>query len=271
MQVVKARGFNIPIIGLGTWELRGRDCARLVQQAIHLGYRHIDTAQAYANEEEVGEGVRASGKRADVMVTTKVAHTQMAPQDVERSVKESLRKLRIDEIDLLIIHWPNDRVPLAETLGAMARMKQAGLVKQLGVSNFTVKLLDEAVQATDEPLVCNQIEYHPFLDQSKVIAACKKHDIAVVAYSPIARGLTLGNEVLERIGHAHGKSVAQVSLRWLVQQDVVIIPRTSKRERLEENLAIFDFTLTPDEMADIAALSAVNKRIVNLAWSPEWD
>jgi len=271
MQVVTARGFNIPIIGLGTWELRGRDCARLVQQAIHLGYRHIDTAQAYANEEEVGEGVRASGKRSEVMVTTKVAHTQMAPQDVERSVKESLRKLRIDEIDLLIIHWPNDRVPLAETLGAMSRMKQAGLVKQLGVSNFTVKLLDEAVQATDEPLVCNQIEYHPFLDQSKVIAACKKHDIAVVAYSPIARGLTLGNEVLERIGQAHGKSVAQVSLRWLVQQDVVIIPRTSKRERLEENLAIFDFTLTPEEMADIAALSAVNKRIVNLAWSPEWD
>lgn len=264
-------GFNIPIIGLGTWELRGRDCARLVQQAIHLGYRHIDTAQMYANEEEVGEGVRASGKRSEVMVTTKVAHTQMAPQDVERSVKESLRKLRIDEIDLLIIHWPNDRVPLAETLGAMARMKQAGLVKQLGVSNFTVKLLDEAVKATDEPLVCNQIEYHPFLDQSKVIEACRKHDIAVVAYSPIARGLTLGNEVLERIGSAHGKSVAQVSLRWLVQQDVVIIPRTSKRERLEENLAIFDFTLTPEEMADIAALSAVNKRIVNLAWSPEWD
>lgn len=271
MQTVEAKGFKIPIIGLGTWELRGRDCARLVQQAIHLGYRHIDTAQAYANETEVGEGVRASGKRSEVMVTTKVAHTSMAPQDVEHSVKESLRKLRIDEIDLLIIHWPNDRIPLAETLGAMARMKQAGYVKQLGVSNFTVKLLDEAVKATDEPLVCNQIEYHPFLDQSKVVAACHKHGMAVVAYSPIARGSASGNDVLTRIGRAHGKSAAQVSLRWLVQQNIVVIPRTSKRERLEENFAIFDFALSPAEMAEIASLSVAQKRIVNLAWSPEWD
>lgn len=271
MQTVEAKGFRIPIIGLGTWELRGRDCARLVEQAIHLGYRHIDTAQMYANEAEVGEGVRKSGKRAEVMVTTKVAHTSMAPQDVERSVKESLRKLHIDEIDLLIIHWPNDRIPLAETLGAMAKMKQAGYVKQLGVSNFTVKLLDEAVKATDEPLVCNQIEYHPFLDQTKVVAATRAHGMAVVAYSPIARGSASGNDVLERIGRVHGKSAAQVSLRWLVQQDIVVIPRTSKRERLEENIAIFDFALSPAEMAEIAALSAAQRRIVNLAWSPEWD
>lgn len=271
MQTVEANGFKIPIIGLGTWELRGRDCARLVEQAIHLGYRHIDTAQMYANEAEVGEGVRKSGRRAEVMVTTKVAHTSMAPQDVERSVKESLRKLRIDEIDLLIIHWPNDRVPLAETLGAMAKLKQVGYVRQIGVSNFTVKLLDEAVKATDEPLVCNQIEYHPFLDQTKVVAATRAHGMAVVAYSPIARGSASGHDVLERIGRAHGKSAAQVSLRWLVQQDIVVIPRTSKRERLEENIAIFDFALSPAEMAEIAALSAAQKRIVNLAWSPEWD
>jgi diketogulonate reductase-like aldo/keto reductase len=271
MQAVEAKGFRIPIVGLGTWELRGRDCARLVEQAIHLGYRHIDTAQMYANEAEVGEGVRKSGKRAEVMVTTKVAHTSMAPQDVERSVKESLRKLHIDELDLLIIHWPNDRIPLAETLGAMAKMKQAGYVKQLGVSNFTVKLLDEAVKATAEPLVCNQIEYHPFLDQTKVVAATRAHGMAVVAYSPIARGSASGHEVLERIGRAHGKSAAQVSLRWLIQQDIVVIPRTSKRERLEENIAIFDFALSAAEMAEIAALSAAQKRIVNLAWSPEWD
>ncbi len=271
MQAVEAKGFRIPIIGLGTWELRGRDCARLVEQAIHLGYRHIDTAQMYANEAEVGDGVRKSGRRSEVMVTTKVAHTNMAPQDVERSVKESLRKLRIDEIDLLIIHWPNDRIPLAETLGAMAKMKQVGYVRQIGVSNFTVKLLEEAVKATDEPLVCNQIEFHPFLDQTKVVAATKAHGMAVVAYSPIARGSASGHEVLESIGRAHGKSAAQVSLRWLIQQDIVVIPRTSKRERLEENIAIFDFALSPAEMAEIAALSAAQKRIVNLAWSPEWD
>jgi len=271
MQAVEAKGFKIPIVGLGTWELRGRDCARLVEQAIRLGYRHIDTAQMYANEAEVGEGVRASGKRAEVMVTTKVAHTNLAPQDVDRSVKESLRKLRIDEIDLLLIHWPNERIPLAETLGAMASLKQAGYVKQLGVSNFTVKLLDEATKVCSEPLVCNQIEYHPFLDQSKVIAACQRHGMAVVAYSPIARGSAKGNEVLERIGKAHGKSGAQVSLRWLVQQGIVVIPRTSRLERLAENFAVFDFTLSPAEMTEIAALSGAAKRIVNLAWSPQWD
>ena len=271
MQTIEAKGFRIPIIGLGTWELRGRDCARLVEQAIRLGYRHIDTAQMYANEAEVGEGVRASGKRAEVMVTTKVAHTMMAPQDVERSVKESLGKLRIDEIDLLLIHWPNERIPLAETLGAMAKLKQAGYVKQLGVSNFTVALLDEAARVSDEPLVCNQIEFHPFLDQSRVIAACKHHDVAVVAYSPIARGSAKGNEVLERIGKAHGKSGAQASLRWLVQQGIVVIPRTSKLGRLEENLAIFDFKLSDAEMAEIAGLSVAGKRIVNLAHAPKWD
>jgi diketogulonate reductase-like aldo/keto reductase len=153
----------------------------------------------------------------------------------------------------------------------MAKLKQAGYVKQLGVSNFTVALLDEATKVSDEPIVCNQIEYHPFLDQSKVIAACQRHDIAVVAYSPIARGSAKGNEVLERIGKAHGKSGAQVSLRWLVQQNVVVIPRTSKLERLEENLAIFDFRLSDAEMTEIAGLSGAAKRIVNLAWSPAWD
>ena len=163
MQVVKAKGFDIPIVGLGTWMLRGRECARLVEQAIRLGYRHIDTAQMYENEREVGEGVRASGKRREVMVTTKIQPSLLAPRDVERSVRESLQRLHIDEIDLLLIHWPNPRVPLSETLGAMAKLKQAGLVRALGVSNFTVALLEEANKVSPEPLVCNQIEIHPFL------------------------------------------------------------------------------------------------------------
>ena len=271
MQSVESHGFKIPIIGLGTWELTGRECSRLVEQAIRLGYRHIDTAQMYRNEADVGEGVRASGRRSEVMVTTKVAHHSLAPFELERSVKDSLHKLRLDVIDLLLIHWPNERVPLAETLDAMAKMKHDGYVKQIGVSNFTVALLDEASKATSEPIVCNQIEYHPFLDQTKVIAACKKYGIAVVAYSPIARGSAKGDAVLERIGMAHGKSAAQVSLRWLIQQNVVVIPRTSKIERLEENLAVFDFALSPAEMAEIAALSHRGKRIVNLAHAPKWD
>ena len=271
MQVVEAKGFKIPIVGLGTWALRGRDCARLTEQAIRLGYRHIDTAQMYDNEAEVGEGVRASGLRAEVMVTTKVQPTLLSPPDLERSVKESLAKLRLDVIDLLLIHWPNPRVPLAETLGAMAKMKREGYTRQIGVSNFTVALLDEANKLSSEPLVCNQVECHPFLDQDKVIAACKKHGMAMVAYSPIARGAANGNKVLERIGQVHGKTAAQVCLRWLTQQGIVVIPRTNRIERLEENFNILDFKLSDAEMKEIAGLARRGGRIVDWTWSPNWD
>ncbi len=271
MTVVEAKGFKIPIVGLGTWALRGRDCARLTEQAIRIGYRHIDTAQMYDNEAEVGEGVRASGKRNEVMVTTKVQPTLLAPHDLERSVKESLAKLRFDHVDLLLIHWPNPRVPLAETLGSMAKMKREGYTRQIGVSNFTVALLEEANKVSSEPLVCNQIECHPYLDQDKVIADCRKHGMAVVAYSPIARGQAKGDELLARIGKAHGRTAAQVCLRWLTQQGIVVIPRTSKNERLEENLSILDFDLTDAEMKQIARLARNGGRIVDWTWSPKWD
>jgi diketogulonate reductase-like aldo/keto reductase len=271
MQAVEAKGFKIPTVGLGTWALRGRDCARLTEQAIRIGYRHIDTAQMYDNEREVGEGVRASGLRSEVIVTTKVLPTSLAPHDLERSVKESLAKLRLDVIDLLLIHWPNPRVPVAETLGAMAKMKREGYTRQIGVSNFTVALLDEANKASSEPLVCDEVECHPFLNQDKIIAACRKSGMAVVAYSPIARGAAVGDKVLEKIGKAHGKTAAQVCLRWLIQQGMVVIPRTSKIERLEENFAVFDFELSDSEMRDIAGLARRDGRIVDWTWSPKWD
>ena len=240
MKVVEAKGFKIPIVGLGTWALR--DTARIVEQAIRIGYRHIDTAQMYGNEAEVGQGVRASGvPRAEVMVTTKLQPTNLAPPDVERSAKESLARLRLDHIDLLLIHWPNPRVPLAETLGAMAKLKREGHVRAIGVSNFTVALLDEADKVSPEPVVCNQIECHPFLNQDKVLAACKKLGMAAVAYSPVARGAAHGDETLARIGKAHGKTAAQVSLRYLVQQGIVVIPRTNRLERLSEEFRAVRF------------------------------
>ena len=270
-QVVEAKGFKIPIIGLGTWTLQGRDCARLVEQAIRVGYRHIDTAQMYDNERAVGEGVRASGKRNEVMVTTKVQPSLLAPHDLERSVKQSLAQLRLDAIDLLLIHWPNPRVPLSETLGAMAKMKREGYTRAIGVSNFTVALLDEANQVSSEPLVCNQVECHPYLDQDKVIAACRKHGMAMVAYSPIARAQAKGDELLERIGKAHEKSAAQVCLRWLTQQGISVIPRTSRIERLAENLNTLDFDLSEAEMKEIAALARPGGRLVDWAYSPKWD
>jgi diketogulonate reductase-like aldo/keto reductase len=270
-QIVEANGARIPLVGIGTWELRGRDCARLVEQAIRTGYRHIDTAQMYDNERDVGEGVRASGKRSEVVVSTKIQPQLLAPPELERSVKESLAKLRLSEVDLLLIHWPNPRIPLEETIGALCKMKSAGYARHIGVSNFTVALMEQAVALSSEPLVCNQIECHPFLDQSKVIEAATRHGMAVVAYSPIARGTARANAVLKEIAAAHGKTATQVCLRWLVQQNIVVIPRTSKVERLEENLAIFDFTLSPDEMAKIASLSRQNRRLVDWTYSPQWD
>jgi 2,5-diketo-D-gluconate reductase B len=271
VQTVEAHGFKLPLVGLGTWQLSGRDCTRIVLQAIKSGYRYIDTAQMYGNEAAVGEGVRSSGLRSEVVVSTKVQPERLAPHDLDRSVKESLVKLRLDVIDLLLIHWPNSRVPLAETLGAMAKLKREGFVRHIGVSNFTVALIEQAVKASPEPLVCNQIECHPYLNQDKVIAACAKAGMVPVAYSPIARGNAAGDEVLERIGVAHGKTPAQVCLRWLTQQGIAVIPRTSKVERLAENISIFDFKLSEAEMKEVAGLARRDGRIVDWSWSPKWD
>lgn len=268
-QSVTAGGARIPTVGLGTWTLRGKECTRLVEQAIAAGYRHIDTAQMYDNEREAGDGVRVSGKRNEIFVTTKVQPENLNASDLERSAHESVKKLGFAP-DLLLIHWPNPRVPLAETLGALNKVKRDGLTKHIGVSNFTVALIEQAVKLSESPLVCDQVEFHPFLDQTKVVATCKKNDMAVVAYSPIARGGAERDQVLNRIGKLHGKSAAQVSLRWLVQQNIVVIPRTSKPERLTENIDIFDFELTSAEMKEIGAL-ARGGRIVDWAYSPKWD
>ncbi|HEY7248062.1 MAG TPA: aldo/keto reductase [Xanthobacteraceae bacterium] len=265
---------GIPIIGLGTWDLRGRTCARMVEQALRLGYRHIDTAEMYDNEREVGEGLRASGlARSDFFLTTKVWPSHFAARELERAAKESLSRLGLSQVDLLLLHWPNPQIPLGETLGALCKVKRTGLARSIGVSNFTVSLLDDAVALAEEPLVCNQIEMHPFLDQSKVVAACRRYRMAVVAYSPIARGAAAGNALLARIGKAHGKTAAQVSLRFLVQQGIAVIPRTSNSARLAENLAIFDFGLSQEEMAQIVSLAQRGGRIVDYAYSgsPKWD
>jgi diketogulonate reductase-like aldo/keto reductase len=256
MQVVKANGASIPAIGLGTWQLRGRSCARVVEQALRLGYRHIDTAEMYENEREVGEGLHAAGvRRDDVFVVTKVSPHHFAPGELERATKDSLVRLRLAEVDVLLLHWPSTRIPLAETLGALCKVKKSGMTRHIGVSNFSPPLLDEAVRLSTEPLVCNQIEVNPFLDPTEEIAATKAHGMAVVAYSPIAQGAVKNDPVLAAIGKAHGKTPAQVSLRYLLQQGFVVIPRTSKVERLSENLAVFDFELTPEEMAQIGKLA----------------
>ncbi len=272
MQTVQSNGASIPILGLGTWDLRGRVCARIVEQSLRLGYRHIDTAQIYDNEREVGEGVRACAiPRERIFITTKVWWTHFAPGALERSAAESLAKLRLHYIDLLLLHWPNSSVPLSDTISALCNVKREGLTRHIGVSNFTVKLIEEAVSRSGEPLVTNQIELHPYIEQQKVIDACRKHGISITAYSPIARGKVKGDEVLARIGAAHGKSAAQACLRYLVQQGIIVIPRTSKVERLTENFEIFDFELTAPEMAEIRGLAGPLGRGLNPAWAPDWD
>jgi len=263
---------HIPALGLGTWDLRGRTCARVVEQALRLGYRHIDTAEIYGNEREVGEGLRGSGiDREQVFITTKVWQEHLAPREFERAAKESLAKLRLSDVDLLLIHWPNARVPLAETIGALCRMKSQGFARNIGVSNFTVPLVEQAAKLATEPLANNQIEWHPYLDQSKVIAASRRHGLAITAYSPIARGRAGDDNVLRLIGMHHRKTAAQVSLRFLIQEGAIVIPRTSKLERLEENMAIFDFTLDPGEIDEIRKLANPRGRIVDWPGSPNWD
>lgn len=272
MLFVEANGAKIPAIGLGTWELSGRTCARVVEQALRLGYRHIDTAQVYENEREVGDGLRASGvRRDDIFLTTKVWTNHFAPHDLERSVKESLVRLRLPAVDMLLLHWPNPHVPLAETLGALAHAKTMGLTRHIGVSNFTVALIEEAVGLSPELLACNQVEYHPYLDQTKVRAACDSHGLALVAYSPIAKGRIKNDRTLAQIGRTYRKTPAQICLRWLVQQNVSAIPRTSRIERLSENIEIFDFELSEDEMRQIFALAHPKGRLTDFGFAPKWD
>ncbi|MFD2180577.1 aldo/keto reductase [Rhodoplanes azumiensis] len=272
MEYVTANGATIPAIGLGTWELKGRICARTVEQALRSGYKLIDTAEVYENEREVGEGIRGSGlRRAEVFVTTKIWPDHLAPRELERATKGSLARLRLSEVDLLLIHWPNPRIPLSETIGALCKMKQVGFAKNIGVSNFTVALLDEAVKHASEPLAVNQIEWHPHLDQSKVVEACRRHGMAVTAFSPMARGAVFSDQVMREIAAAHGKTPAQVSLRYIMQAGGIPIPRAARLDLLTENLAVFDFVLGDDEMAAIRGLARPNGRIVNWSGAPKWD
>jgi 2,5-diketo-D-gluconate reductase B len=271
-RVIESRGAKIPPIGFGTMTLKEDLCVELVAAALHLGYRHLDTAQNYGNEREVGAGMRASGlPREEIFLTTKVWFNRLAAGDFARSVEESLGRLELSFVDLLLIHWPNAQIPLAESIGALCKAKRAGHAKHIGVANFNVAMIEEANRLASEPLACLQIEAHPYLDQTKVIAAARRHGMAVVGYCPLARGKVPGDEVLQRIGRAHGKTPAQVALRYLEQQNIVPIPRTSKRERLAENLGSLELTLGAAEMAEIEARKRANGRIVSPPQAPQWD
>lgn len=271
---VIAKGARVPKMGCGTWELRGEACSRIVKEALRLGYRHIDTAQGYGNEAAVGEGIRLSGiPRDEIFVTTKVRPQLIADGPLQMSVQESLGRLGVDVIDLLLIHWPNPEVPLAESMRALSSARRQGLTRHIGVSNFTIARLNEAMDISPEPVAAAQFEYHPYLDQKRLLATARRLGLAITAYCPIALGKVANDKALIDIGRKYGKSAVQVTLRWLIQQDgVIAIPRTSRPERLKENLQVTDFALTNDEMARISSMTVAGSRLINEPqWVSEWD
>ncbi len=271
--LVQANGAAIPAIGFGTWPLKDEECSRAVQWAIEAGYRHIDTASMYGNEEAVGAGLRGSGLPRDHMfVTTKVWPEDIAPGDLERSAEASLKRLGLDAVDLLLIHWPNPAVPLRGSIEALCRVRRAGLARHIGVANFTVALLDEAVALASEPLVADQCEYHPHLNQAPVLTACRRHGLAFTSYSPLGKAAVVSDPVLAEVAARYGKTPAQVVLRWHVQQPgVVAIPKSGNRRRIAENIAVFDFSLSEDDMRRVSSLARPGGRVVTPSWSPDWD
>lgn len=267
------QGVEIPALGFGTYELNNDDAATMITEAAKIGYRHFDTAQMYHNEEGVGRGLKASGlARDDYFLTTKVWFDQFQSGDLQTSVVESLRKLDLDHVDLLLLHWPNDDVPLEETIAALNEVKNLGMTRLIGISNFPTALIEKAVSLSDAALTVNQVEYHPYLDQTKVLKSLRDRDMLLTAYCPIARGKVLTDPTLIKLGKKHDKSPVQVTLRWLLQQDsVMAIPKSGSPKNAAANFDIFDFELSADDMAAISALAKPDGRLIDPEFAPKWD
>jgi 2,5-diketo-D-gluconate reductase B len=261
---------GIPLLGLGTYTLTGAACQTAVQEALDAGYRHLDTAQAYGNEQAVGLGLRASTvSRDEVFVTTKVWHTNLGAKNFRTSVENSLRKLALDYVDLLLIHWP--AAEEATTLAAvelLAECQHQQHARLIGVSNFPLPLLERARQLA--PLCCNQLEYHPYLSQHAQLDYLRAHDMLLTAYSPLAIGRILHEPLVQQLATKYERTPSQIALRWLVQQPhVAVIPRAASARHRQENLAVFDFELRADDMAHLHHLDR-RLRLVDPAWGPNW-
>jgi 2,5-diketo-D-gluconate reductase B len=255
MEYPTIKGEEVPSLGLGTYRLTGETCVRAVERALSIGYRHVDTAQMYDNEGEVGKGIEGAGvDRGEIFLTTKVWPSDFAHDRVIRKTRESLRKLRTDYVDLLLMHWPGEGVPLEETLGAMRELQEDGSVLHVGVSNFSPSLVEEAAEHAE--IFCNQVQYHPYRNQDALLDQARKMDYLLTAYTPLSRGGVQDDATLREIGEVHNKTATQVALRWLVQQEKVsAIPKATSEEHLRENLDVFDFELSDEEMDRISSLS----------------
>ncbi len=266
------KGLKVPKVGFGTWLIKGNSCVQAVLCALHTGYRHIDTAQIYDNEAQVGEALTQSGiDRKKIFLTTKVWKTCLSADKVCSSMDESLKKLKTDYVDLLLIHWPDVRVPLQETLTAFQKLIQQKKTRWTGLSNFPVELMETGKKTAPE-LVCNQVEYHPFLNQRAVLKAVGRHNMFLTAYSPLARNKVFKNPVLRTMGEKYGKSAGQIALRYLIEQkNVVVIPKSARPGHIRENFQLFDFKLSAEDRLLLSGLSSQNQRLVNPEWAPEWD
>lgn len=273
MKTVTAGGANIPALGFGVFRMSGEDVRRMIPHALEAGFRHFDTAQIYQNERDLGKALEQAGaKRDEVFVTTKIWVTNFAAGRFMPSLDESLDKLRMDYVDLLLLHWPNRDVPLAEQIAGLDTARSRGKARHVGVSNFTIRMVEEAVHLAKSPIVTNQVECHPYIDQSMLIKAMLSQDTSVTAYYGMADGRVISDPTIRSIGVPYGKSPAQVVLRWLVQQGLVALTKTVNPTRAAENATIFDFALTDDEMARIHELARLDGRLVNPpGLAPRWD
>ncbi len=267
---------NIPVLGLGTWQSTGQDCIEVVSRALQMGYEHIDTAQAYGNEKQVGQGIKQSGMARDTFfLTTKIFPDDMKfqPEKLVAAAKRSLEDLDTDYVDLLLLHWPDDRVPLSETIPALCELQKQGLTHHIGVSNFNIAHLIEAEKYADVPIVVNQVEFHPFIKQNALQAFMSNHHILLEAYSPLARGDVFDNDIIKKIADTHNITPAQVSLAWiLADKSRVAIPKTSNPDHLQGNLDAIHIQLSADELEQIDTLARSDgRKIEHPDYTPEWD
>ena len=267
---------NIPVLGLGTWQSTGQDCVDVVSQALKMGYEHIDTAQAYDNEKEVGQGIKQSGVSRDkFFLTTKIFPDDMKfePEKLVAAAKRSLEDLDTDYIDLLLLHWPDDRVPLSETIPALCELQKQGLTRNIGVSNFNIANIIEAEKYADVPIVVNQVEFHPFIKQKTLQTFLNNHHILLEAYSPLARGDVFDNDIMKEIADKHNVTPAQISLAWILSdKHRIAIPKTSNPDHLQGNLDAIKVQLSADDIKKIDSLArADGRKIKHPDYSPEWD
>jgi 2,5-diketo-D-gluconate reductase B len=272
MEYLQTQGISLPRLGLGTFRMQGDACRAAVESALGLGYRHIDTAEMYGNEDPIGVAIAASGiARKDLHVTTKVWNENLAPDAIRRSFDASLKKLRLDQVDLYLVHWPSKKMNLPAMFETLMQLKQEGRTRAIGVANFNVTLLKTVVEEIQAPIACNQIEYHVMLDQTPVRQYLAAKSIPLVAYCPLAQGRAASDPTLIEIGRKHGASAAQVALKWLLDQDgVAAIPKASRAESQQANLDAWNIGLDDEDMKAIAGLPK-NQRYVNPGFAPAWD